>query len=243
MKKAKSSHRNKIFFSIMSLYIIIAIISNNILSTKGFANWDKNNDVPSIVYTDKLLREKIIYNRIKTLEMYRPKVENENISETQTKPQYTYITDFNNFDLRIKSNISQEVLKEYLNKYPALSDFDLDKTLIEIENKLNVNAIFLLAIIRLESGNGTSDVTNTMNNLGGVTFTNQSEYAKFNTKIECVWHIGQLLSEDYLNASGVWYGGGFTVKDVCVNYNGNNEWAESILCLMEEIQEGVLEII
>lgn len=138
-------------------------------------------------------------------------------------------------DMRQKSNISEEVLREYLLRFPNL--FGIAPTLIEAQEAYNVNAIMLLAIIRLESGNGQSRIAVSKNNLGGIVAPSNSAavYRAFDSKEECVVFMAHLLSNQYLTEGGRFFSG-YTLGDINKRYSVSSEWSSKIGNLMVEIQ-------
>lgn len=161
----------------------------------------------------------------------------EPLKSVELAKEYTYLNNVATFDLRQKSNINLKKLKEYLNNYSGLRDFQLAETLIEIENKYDINALFLLAIIRIESGNGKSDLAIHNNNLGSI--ISATSFTSFTSKSECVWYMAELLVDKYLNENGEWYGGGYTVRDVNKYYCETASWYKHIEYMMEEIEWGL----
>lgn len=161
----------------------------------------------------------------------------EPLKSVELAKEYTYLNNVATFDLRQKSNINLKKLKEYLNNYSGLRDFQLAETLIKIESEYDINALFLLAIIRIESGNGKSDLAIHNNNLGSI--ISATSYTSFTSKSECVWYMAELLANKYLNENGEWYGGGYTVRDVNKYYCETASWYKSIEYMMEEIEWGL----
>lgn len=140
-------------------------------------------------------------------------------------------------DMRKKSQISEEDLKEYLSRFPDLAG--IETALIEAQEEYGVNAILLLAIIRLESGNGRSNLAASKNNLGGIVSSDSvTAYSSFDTKNDCVEYMAQLLSEDYLTDGGRFFSG-YTLADIAKRYSVSKVWSDLICDLMYEIQFGL----
>ena len=142
-------------------------------------------------------------------------------------------------DMRKKSDLDEQKLTEYMKRYPGLSG--IEKTLMEIQDEYNVNAILILAIVRLESGNGRSNIAQTRNNLGGIVVTERSVavYKSFDSKDECVIYMAKLLSESYLTEGGRFFSG-YTLTDISKRYSAASvKWTELVKQLMYEIQLGI----
>ena len=164
--------------------------------------------------------------------------ENDN---SDIKQEYVTFTEKNNIkteDMRKKSQINEDKLKEYLSRVPNLSG--IEGALINAQEEYGVNAILLLAIIRLESGNGRSNLATSKNNLGGLVSGGYSVtvYRSFDTKDECVIFMAQLLSENYLNDSGKFFSG-YTLADIAKRYSVSKAWSDLVCSIMYEIQLGL----
>lgn len=141
-------------------------------------------------------------------------------------------------DMRKKSNISEEALREYLRRFPNL--LGIAPTIIEVQEEYKVNAILLLAIIRLESGNGRSNLAVSKNNLGGIVAPSQSVavHRSFDSKDECVRFMARLLAHQYLTAGGRFFSG-YTLTDIARRYSASSNWSVLIRDLIFEIQMGL----
>lgn len=141
-------------------------------------------------------------------------------------------------DMRQKSNISEEALREYLTRFPNLAG--IASTLIEAQETYNVNAIMLLAIIRLESGNGQSRIAVSENNLGGIVAPANSVavYRSFDSQEECVIFMARLLSNQYLTEEGRFFSG-YTLVDINKRYSVSSDWSTLVGNLMVEIQNSL----
>ena len=138
-------------------------------------------------------------------------------------------------DMRLKSDITEEQLREYLQRFPSLSGIEC--ALIEAQDEYNVNAIMLLAIIRLESGNGRSSLARNQNNLGGITAPRNSvtAFRSFDSKRDCVIYMAKLLGEQYLNETGRFFNG-YTLLDINKKYSASTAWSTKVSEIMYEIQ-------
>ena len=138
-------------------------------------------------------------------------------------------------DMRKKSQVTKEQFKIYLQRFPNLSG--IEGTLIEAQELYNVNAILMLAIIRLESGNGGSSLARNQNNLGGITAPRNSVtvYRSFDSKGDCVIYMAQLLGEQYLSEGGRFFSG-YTLDDINKRYSASSAWSAKVSDIMYEIQ-------
>lgn len=157
---------------------------------------------------------------------------------TEQISEHTYktITKDNvySFNLREPSKLNEFVLETYLEKFPNLKG--LAKPIMEVQEKYNVNGVFLLAIIHLESGNGTSSLAKSHNNLGGI--KSGTSYRGFETKSACIDYMGRLLSKYYLSENGQYFNG-YTISDVNKRYCELNSWTDKVANLMLQVQEGL----
>ena len=142
-------------------------------------------------------------------------------------------------DMRKKSDLDEKKLSEYMKKFPNLSG--IEETLIKIQEDYNVNAMLILAIVRLESGNGKSQIAKSRNNLGGIIGYEKSVrvYKTFDTRSDCVIYMAQLIGENYLTEGGKYYSG-YTLPDIAKRYSASpDKWSELVKELICEIQAGI----
>ena len=145
-------------------------------------------------------------------------------------------------DMRKKSDLDEKKLSEYMKKFPNLSG--IEETLIEVQDEYKVNAILILAIVRLESGNGKSNIAKSKNNLGGIITSEKSVrvYKSFDTKSDCVIYMAKLLGENYLTKGGKYFNG-HTLTDIAKNYSASpDKWSDLVKDLIYEIQTGINKI-
>jgi beta-N-acetylglucosaminidase len=137
-------------------------------------------------------------------------------------------------DMRQKSPVTEEELREYLQRFPDL--LGIEGAMIKAQEEYNVNALMLLAIIRLESGNGRSRLATNQNNLGGITSPNRSVavYRSFDSKEECVMFMARLLGEQYLTEGGRFFSG-YTLVDINKRYSTTSDWSDKIADIILEI--------
>lgn len=145
-------------------------------------------------------------------------------------------------DMRKKSDITQEDLESYLSKFPYLSG--ISETLIQVQDDYDVNALLLLAIIRLESGNGKSNIARAKNNLGGLVgvYRSKPAYKHFDSKDDCIVFMAELLSSHYLTEGGKYFSG-YTLPDIAKRYSSSKAWTDLVYQLIYEIQYGLNDII
>jgi hypothetical protein len=95
------------------------------------------------------------------------------------------------------------------------------------EQKYNINALFVLSIVRLESGNGTSSLARNHNNLGGIK-SGEEEYRSFASKEECVDYMFDLLNRKYISQ------GKTTISSVGQIYCATDGWIPQVSSIMNE---------
>ena len=127
-------------------------------------------------------------------------------------------------DITQKSNLVPDM-------YEALLPTDLKglgQAFYDGEQKYNINALFVLAIVRLESGNGTSSLARNHNNLGGIK-SGEEGYRSFASKEECVDYMFDLLSRKYIGE------GRTTISDVGRIYCATDGWTPQVTSIMNEM--------
>lgn len=137
---------------------------------------------------------------------------------------------YNPDNLREKSNLSKEQIYNMLegNNLQELSD-----EYYEMEQKYNVNAIFLMALNMEESGHGSSSLAVYNNNLGGIK-SRYGGYASFDSWASCLEYIASLIDEMYLTETGPYYNG-TSIYGVNVKYCIGGNWAENLNTIANEL--------
>lgn len=105
--------------------------------------------------------------------------------------------------------------------------------IFDMEEKYGINGLFLLSVIRLESGNGESGLTKSKNNVAG----NKAggSYMSFDVLGEGIEYAAQNLSENYLNEDGRFYTNG-TLDGIEKIYCPGGNWASQVRSIMNEYE-------
>lgn len=135
-------------------------------------------------------------------------------------------------DLTVPSNVSCEVLQESL--YYELSD--ISEAFVFCEEQYGVNAVALSSIAALESGWGRSELAQTKNNLFGWR-NNDGDYMYFETKEDCVEHVAEFLSVNYLSEDGKFYNDGTEIEDIASFYSESSEWKNLVEDIFYQIKD------
>ncbi len=218
---------NKIYKPLISLIILL-------IGGVFFLNeHNKQNDLESI---SKPITSYYDVGTIKVREIkiYVPYVKEVKIPiEVKKENEYK---GYNITDVTQPSEIDELSLRRYLDKYPELTP--ISPTLVENDNR--VNAIFMLALIRLESGNGKNCVR--QNNLGSVKCFYSGEFKEYDSMSESAEELIELIFNQYISRDGMWYNG-LRISDINKCYNPkDSNWSNQIIDIMEEIHFDILEI-
>jgi flagellum-specific peptidoglycan hydrolase FlgJ len=139
----------------------------------------------------------------------------------------------------VKSNsgLSEEQIAKIF-KDTALEGEGLEKAILEIEKMYGINSYFTIAVMKLESGHGKSQIAKTKNNLFGLNAIDSDTYNKalsFNTKGESVEKFGHIISEFYIDM------GLTSVEKVAVKYCGaNSNWPALVKSIMNSDYNKIL---
>lgn len=107
-------------------------------------------------------------------------------------------------------------------------------TIYDMEQKYEINGTFLLSVIILESGHGTSGLAQENKNVAGNKATDG--WKAFGTITEGIEYAAENLATNYLKEDGKYYRGD-TVKDISTLYCEQSEsWAQQIEDMMYMIQ-------
>ncbi len=127
-------------------------------------------------------------------------------------------------DITQKSNLTPDMLEALMP--PALKG--LGQAFYTGEQLHNINALFVLAIVRLESGNGTSHLARTQNNLGGIK-SGEEAYRTFASKEECIAYMFDLLDRKYISQ------GRDTIPAVAAIYCETDGWRPQVSSIMRQL--------
>jgi len=102
-------------------------------------------------------------------------------------------------------------------KGTSLAGHGLEQAVLDVEAEYGINAYFTIAVMRLESGNGSSGIAKSRNNLFGL--NSSKGYIRFETKVDSVEKFGQLISDNYIGK------GYTTIEKIAKKYcPANSKW-------------------
>lgn len=108
-----------------------------------------------------------------------------------------------------------------------------------IEQKYNINGIFVAAIGIHESAWGTSRIAQDKNNLFGYKAYDRDPYnsaQQFVTYEECINTVAEALKNNYLTTTGSFYNG-TTLEAVNTRYASDKEWHKKVYTYMEYLYD------
>ncbi|MBD3918597.1 glucosaminidase domain-containing protein [Paenibacillus sp. PR3] len=153
-------------------------------------------------------------------------VETETEIETETETKVNEPTS----KVESDSGLTTEHIATIL-KGTDLEDQGLEKAILRIEDEYGINAFFTIAVMKLESGNGSSKLATRKNNLFGLNAIDGNGYNKglsFKTKADCVLKFGQLIASKYIDK------GYTTIEKVAKKYcPANSKWPSHVKNIME----------
>jgi len=176
------------------------------------------NDINT--YRDKLEKQRQIEEQ-KRIEKEK-KLEEER--KAQLQPQY------NPYDLRKPSNLSKEQIYQIL-EGNALQT--LSRAFYWAEQEYHINVLFLIALTRLESGNGRSSLSISNNNLAGIKSLDGG-YAYFDDWGQCLDFLTQMLDKEYLSKDGLFYNG-VNIWNVNELYCERSNWSDKLNSMCYEM--------
>ena len=116
---------------------------------------------------------------------------------------------------------------------------DVSDAILVYSGVNEIDPILVASIAALESGWNSSPVAEKYNNLFGWT-NNDGTYRRFESKDECIKYVCEQLKEHYLTPDGKYFEG-YEIADICVHYNGSEEWTHAIEEIYKQIQNKVNE--
>lgn len=128
-----------------------------------------------------------------------------------------------------ESGLTEEDISVIFNG-TALEGHGLEQTILEVEEEYGINALFTIAVMKLESGNGSSRLAKNKNNLFGLNATGKDAHKRafsFETKGDSVRKFGQLLSKNYVGK------GYTTIEKIATKYcPANSKWSGLVKNIM-----------
>ena len=116
---------------------------------------------------------------------------------------------------------------------------DVSDAILAYSGVNEIDPILVASIAALESGWNSSPVAEKYNNLFGWT-NNDGTYRRFESKDEFIKYVCEQLKEHYLTPDGKYFEG-YEIADICVHYNGSEEWTQAIEEIYKQIQNKVNE--
>jgi len=105
----------------------------------------------------------------------------------------------------------------------------LEYAILKAENKYGINGLFILAVAKLESGNGTSKIAKYKNNLFGLNAVDSDPYNKafyFNSKSESVYTFANIINKYYVS------NGLTTIRQINTRYSSSKKWTGKVYSIM-----------
>ncbi|QJD83141.1 glucosaminidase domain-containing protein [Cohnella herbarum] len=128
-----------------------------------------------------------------------------------------------------ESGLTEEDISVIFNG-TALEGHGLEQTILEVEEEYGINALFTIAVMKLESGNGSSRLAKNKNNLFGLNASGKDAHKRafsFETKGDSVRKFGQLLSKNYVGK------GYTTIEKIATKYcPANSKWSGLVKNIM-----------
>jgi len=125
-----------------------------------------------------------------------------------------------------KSNLHIEDLKKLLSKTKLVG---IEEAILKAEQQYEINAFFILAVARLESGDGNSQIARNKNNLFGLNAVDNDPYNKaftFKSKSESVYSFAKLIKKYYIGKNLK------TVEQINTKYSSSVKWSNKIYRIM-----------
>lgn len=174
--------------------------------------------------------------------------EESNILKTVKLKTDTYVFSgihFNEYDLRVVSNITEEELSSVLS---GTGLHHLTPYYIESEKTFGVNALFLVGITALESSWGTSDRAVYDNNYTGYgVYEDSSEGINSDTARGNILGTAECISKEYLSENGKYFNG-YSLEDINIRYsldkegNPNPVWGNVVSEIAYDFYNELLDI-
>lgn len=151
-------------------------------------------------------------------------------SKPAAKPAAT-VGQMGKYAVNSVSGLSESDLKAMF-KGTGLAGQGLEKAVLNIESEYGINAYFTVAVMRLESGNGSSGLAKSRNNLFGL--NSSRGYIRFESKVASVEKFGQLISDNYIGK------GYTTIEKIGRKYcPANSKWPSLVKNMINRDYKGI----
>lgn len=144
----------------------------------------------------------------------------------------TYTEVYNPNNILQRSNLSKKQFKHITRKL-NLSKYS--EQFINAERAYGINALFLIALAKLESADGTSNIAIDKHNLFGFTAYDRNPYENattFLTEEICIYHVADYLKKNYLTQGGDSFNG-YAIYDINKRYSSATTWATTINLIID----------
>lgn len=184
----------------------------------------------NIEYQNNLKEQLMIQEMNKSLH----NIQEQRRKEIELQKYYDNICYCNIYNLTEPSNISVNKIKELLQGTTFNND-DVANIIKSSESMSTpVNSVFLISLLRWESGHGKSALSQNKNNIASIR-SRDGGWRNYNSYSECILEAIELLSVDYLNPNGKYYNG-TSIWNVGVKYCEGDEWADNVNKIINELR-------
>ena len=155
--------------------------------------------------------------------------------------QLVQTTDVTRLDLRKPSGLDMEKADALLE---GTGLEGLGKAFVEVEERYQVNAYYLIAHAAWESGWGKSRISREKNNLFGFAAYDKSPYRSakgFSSKEEGIDVVAKYVDKHYLNPNGRFFNGPH-LKGMNVRYATDDNWQRGIAKIMTSLTKKAAKI-
>ena len=156
---------------------------------------------------------------------YKDKREKERIEQEERDFSLYYDPD----DVRIISGISKDRTRELLRDTTYCNDEVVDELYNLEHSDKPINCLFVIAISKLESGNGNSSLAQSHNNLGGIK-SRAGDYQYFNSHSNSIKSIGDILVSyvyEYNIGNSIWQ-----INNL---YCESSDWSSKLIKIINEM--------
>lgn len=205
------------------------VYSNNIKSV----DTNKNTNLISKKLSDELKKSEEEIKEKESKDRKKEIKENTKQIIANSKRNYVY---YNPYNITEKSNITETAMYKLTAGTKLETVVDV---LLEGEDRYNINAVAVLAIICLESSYGTSNRAINNNNLTGyAVYSDSSDGKHFESWTDCIEETYKLLAKEYLSENGKYYCGK-SIWNVNVYYSTPTNWSEQINDIVDNFKDKV----
>lgn len=233
MKKTQNLYYFMLFICVLSLIIIAVghtVITTDSNQIEEVQTPIINRRMDLLIGEDQIIIEKEVAVSVENANEDIPEiVEYEEAVEEPDIYYYDQPLDYN-FNIMMPSGYTSEELYRSLGGIRNGMESSIE-AIIAAEDIYGINALYLLAMLGLESGWGT--VESGTNNIAGWKGAPDGSWSNYNSRYECIMDVSHGLVNDFVPDVGPY------IYNIASRYTPDEGYIDKLLCIMYELKSNI----